>query len=328
MASKNTTMKIIVTLLFFYEMCFCYKVFRNLKFENKGIISDIIPHCIHGVESVSYFLYTRNKPYGEEIHTINEYVPLRANRPVVFLIHGFTSEANNSNYFELITVWLKKEDINIFSLDWSSAACRGGFSLADLLAYNSAVHNVPIVSKHLTNFVIKLVNKYGVNVNEISVIGHSLGAHVAGFSGKHVQQVFKQKYKQIIGLDPAGPEYNDKDCVNRLCQSDAALVQVFHTSRLAMHSAIGDNDFYFNGGNTQPGCILTVCSHSRAVIYFTMTLLHSPCFIGTAWRIGSDSILKWEECNKDTCTFPTFGNISKGTYYVNTTDTTPFCTLQ
>ncbi|XP_017889353.2 phospholipase A1-like [Ceratina calcarata] len=235
------------------------------------------------------FELNRDAPYGKVIKIDDDQIPIHANKPVAFLIHGFMSEANNSNHFELITAWLQKDDINIFSLDWSDAACDGEFSVTDLLSYNSAVKNVPIVSEYLTNFTIKLVEEYDVRVDEILVIGHSLGAHVAGLSGKSVQGILKQKYKQIIGLDPAGPEFNDRDCTEKLCNSDAAFVQVFHTSHFAgINYAIGDADFYFNGGNTQPGCILTVCSHSRAVIYLTMILLHPPCFIGTAWTVGSE----------------------------------------
>ncbi|XP_012146811.2 phospholipase A1-like [Megachile rotundata] len=324
------TKLIIAILLFLINTYFC-DTDSNSKIHENNIITDIIPSCVFGVESVSYYLYTREKPYGEEVRLQDEYIPLRANKKVVFLIHGFISEANNSNYFDLVGVWLKKEDINIFSLDWSNAACSDGFSLSDLLAYNSAVNNIHVVSEHLTNFTIKLVNEYGMNVRQTLIVGHSLGAHVAGIAGKAVQEILYQKYQQIIGLDPAGPNFKNKDCTERLCKSDAAFVQVFHTSSLVgFYDAIGDYDFYFNGGDKQPGCILPVCSHTRAVIYFTMSLLHSPCFIATPWKIGFENILSLTHCNLNICIYPGLdvsGQTIGGTYYVNTTSTEPYCTL-
>ncbi|XP_017796588.1 PREDICTED: phospholipase A1 1-like [Habropoda laboriosa] len=281
MNTKSISVKIITTVLFILQQTyFCYADCDNLDSQENSIITNIIPACVFGVESVSYFLYTRNKPYGEEVRMNDEYIPIHINKKVAFLIHGFISEANNSNYFD---------------------------------------------------FTVKLVQEYGVKVNEIVVVGHSLGAHVAGFSGKSVQDVFKQKYKQIIGLDPAGPKFANKDCANRLCKSDAAFVQIFHTSYLAgIHDAIGVDDFYFNGGNSQPGCIFTVCSHSRAVMYLTMTFLYSPCFIGTFWEVGYESILNWKECNPTVCSHPgldTPEEIATGTFYVMTKYTEPYCTL-
>ncbi|CAK9794737.1 Phospholipase A1 [Anthophora plagiata] len=332
MYPENIRVKIITAVLFILQQNYlCYTDSDNLNALENNIITDIIPPCVFGVESVSYFLYTRDKPYGKEIRMDDEYIPMRADKKVAFLIHGFISEANNSNYFELITAWLKKDDINIFSLDWSDAACRSSLSFTNLFTYGSAVDNIPVVSRYLTNFTVVLVHKYGVKVNEIVVVGHSLGAHIAGFFGKHIQDIFQQKYKHIIGLDPAGPKFSNKDCAQRLCKTDAAFVQIFHTSYLAgIHDAIGVDDFYFNGGNSQPGCTFTVCSHSRAVKYLTETILHSQCFIGTQWENWFDSILNWGECNPTICSHPgldTPEEKTTGSFYVATESTEPYCTL-
>lgn len=35
-------------------------------------------------------------------------IALRPNRPIIFLVHGFTSEANNTNYFDLARALLQK----------------------------------------------------------------------------------------------------------------------------------------------------------------------------------------------------------------------------
>ena len=51
-------------------------------------------------------------------------------------------------------------------------------------------------------------------------IGHSLGAHVCGFTGKANQ------LDAIIGLDPAGPLFEDNSKDNRLNNTDAKKVYV------------------------------------------------------------------------------------------------------
>ena len=77
---------------------------------------------------------------------------------------------------------------------------------------------------------------------------------------------------QCTGLDPAGPEFDDKDKAVRLNKDDAKLVDVIHTDGLSwgwdkvlgkaitlgMHFGtmvpMGHVDFYPNQGRMQPGC--------------------------------------------------------------------------
>ena len=62
------------------------------------------------------------------------------------------------------------------------------------------------VGKHATTLV-KLLVEAGVKVEELHLIGHSLGAHVVGFIGKEVQALGLGKIGRITGLDPAKPFY-------------------------------------------------------------------------------------------------------------------------
>jgi len=81
-------------------------------------------------------------------------------------------------------------------------------------------------------------------------IGHSLGAHVCGFAGK------TRRLTGIIGLDPAGPIFEDNSEDARLNRNDADIVYAIHTNTawLGIWANIGDIDYYPNGGKTQPGC--------------------------------------------------------------------------
>lgn len=102
---------------------------------------------------------------------------------------------------------------------------------------------------------MKLISDYEVKLEDIVVVGHSLGSHVGGFCSKHLQNNGIGIPGEIWGLDPAGPGFEGRDCKNSLCVSDAKFVQTFHTSSAyGMHKAIGNKDFYFNGGSYQPNC--------------------------------------------------------------------------
>ena len=63
------------------------------------------------------------------------------------------------------------------------------------------------------------------------------------------------------GLDPAWPEFSEKDIDSRLDETDAHFVDVIHTKSghiyeggLSFLPAIGHVDFYPNGGKQQIGC--------------------------------------------------------------------------
>jgi len=65
---------------------------------------------------------------------------------------------------------------------------------------------------------------------DFHLIGFSLGAHVAGFAGKKVQESGKQlKVGRITGLDPASPGFDFDSPDVRLDKADAKFVDVIHT---------------------------------------------------------------------------------------------------
>lgn len=71
-----------------------------------------------------------------------------------------------------------------------------------------------------------LVEK-GMNLQDVTVVGHSLGAHIAGRAAKKMKS--SGKIACIIGLDPASVGYDFFEREKRLTESDADYVQVIHT---------------------------------------------------------------------------------------------------
>lgn len=66
----------------------------------------------------------------------------------------------------------------------------------------------------------------GMNMKDLVVIGHSLGAHVAGRAAK---QIKSGRIPVIIGLDPASVFFDFAKTEKRLTDTDADYVQVIHT---------------------------------------------------------------------------------------------------
>lgn len=102
-------------------------------------------------------------------------------QPVKIVIHGFTSNVA-AEVVEIITnAYLKTGDYNVIGVDWS-VLCN--------MEYISAMRGVQLAGEALAGF-IRWLNRMGVSMNSVHIVGHSLGAHVAGVAGDklHVKLV-------------------------------------------------------------------------------------------------------------------------------------------
>ncbi|XP_062579711.1 inactive pancreatic lipase-related protein 1-like [Saccostrea cucullata] len=170
---------------------------------------------------------------------------------------------------------LSTVDANVIVVDWKKGANIH-------TGYYYATVNTEVVGTILALLVRSLERHQGADKSHFHIIGHSLGAHVAGFSGSAYK---KTRYQRITGLDPAGLFFRKKGRDARLDETDAHFVDVIHTdggiTGFGYLNAMGHVDFYPNGGQSQPGCYLT-CSHSRAYEYFTESILSNEAF--RAWE--------------------------------------------
>ncbi|CAG2101124.1 unnamed protein product [Medioppia subpectinata] len=208
-------------------------------------------------------------PYNATDDSIN-ITTFDPKKPTKFLVHGWTSGYNISDligeyWMKNVTDFILNEmDANVISVDWSKVA-------ADLV-YFPVVPNSQVVGQMIGYFINRLIAATGVSLNDIHLIGHSMGAHVVGFAG---QSLLPNKVAQISGLDPAGPGYGDGS--PRLSKNDAQLVVCTHTSSgivyqgdisvtgfLGNKASLGHYDFRVNGDNVQ---YLIFCSHEMAYRY-------------------------------------------------------------
>ncbi|MCA6522909.1 MAG: hypothetical protein IM585_10085 [Pseudanabaena sp. M135S2SP2A07QC] len=202
--------------------------------------------------------------------------PLRPNEKTYFVLHGWES---NPEYMRGIADALKKNpNANIVLVNWEKDA--------DYLTYFPAALRTELVAHDVSNYIME--NK--ISPENVTMIGHSLGAHVAGMASREIYERTGHKVDEVVGLDPAGPGFGLSIIINGfrpisgsmlglkgLTKTDASQVVVFHTAEntLGAFYPIGHTDFYVNSDRlTQPGMgYLDIAgNHSYSIRLFVDTL--------------------------------------------------------
>ncbi|KAL5280664.1 hypothetical protein ACFFRR_004588 [Megaselia abdita] len=219
-------------------------------------------------KKVQFFLYTQKNPVKWQELDIDspetlERSHFNASHPTRIFSHGWLGGAKSGQTVEIVDSHLsngRKENYNMIVVDWSCWAMTANYYLARLRTRRAG--------KRTAELIDWLHEKTGMPFETTYVYGHSLGAHVAGFTGK---QVTKGKIKTIIGLDSAMPLFRLKNPQNRLADTDAEYVESMHTNGqvLGFYNPIGHAAFYPNGGRSQPTCGFSPfdCAHGRAITY-------------------------------------------------------------
>jgi len=319
-----------------------------MKFQLLGFLLVDLIFC-QDLSKINFYLYTRNNP---DHHDIIELTPeslgqshFNPDHPIIILAHGWNSNGKIEEKgfgADFAEDYLAVGDFNIFSIDWGD--------LESWANYPHAAAVTKPVGRHAAKLV-QLLDDYGV-LDNIQLVGHSLGAHVVGFLAKEVTALGLGKLRRLTGLDPAFPFFELAGPDGRVDKSDADFVQIIHTNSgflwegcLSIKAPIGHVDFYPNGGDHQPGCTdacfidcynMTIidllkggCSHARSLQYFTETI-HGISG-GDNQMVGRlcDS---WEELQSGTCCgAPTAvmgqwadSGIPEGKYYLDVNEETPF----
>lgn len=98
------------------------------------------------------------------------------NRPTRFLIHGWfeddTSDINAATAAELLSY----NDFNIIIVDWSEGSRT--------INYIGAANRVPHVGLLVAQQIVWMAQNGLLAYNQLTVVGFSLGAHIAGTTGK------------------------------------------------------------------------------------------------------------------------------------------------
>nr|XP_049702017.1 pancreatic triacylglycerol lipase isoform X1 [Helicoverpa armigera]XP_049702019.1 pancreatic triacylglycerol lipase isoform X3 [Helicoverpa armigera] len=232
---------------------------------------DILDEISRNPKINQYLLFTRHNPKSAQSLLFDNEESVKSsnfnpNVPTIVLAHGYFSSQSTPPNPRLRDTFLEKSDVNVIVVDWSQVA------ISD---YVTAVWGVPGVGRALGQFLAFLNSVTGTPLDQMHLIGLSLGAHVVGNAGRELGG----KVARVTGLDPAGPLWNLNS--NRISPNDAVYVEAIHTDGgylvggLGIGSDVADADFYVNGGVDQPGCQTHVCSHMRSYRLFDASVKYN-----------------------------------------------------
>ncbi|KAJ8936148.1 hypothetical protein NQ318_010559 [Aromia moschata] len=269
--------------------------------------------------------------------------------PTVLLLHGWARDEPSNLFVPFKNEIFKLGPHNIIYIDWS----KGGTK-----SYTVSCANVKSLGKFITQFLIASE----VPSENIHLIGHYLGAQLAGFVGKAMLEMKGKRVGRITGLDPAGPKFENTVVTAdmRLSSKDADFVDVIHTDvQLYGYTApIGHVDFYPDLRQHQPRCLrnkygnsilkqtinrlsinhlfrwladcLEVCNQDKAVLYFIESISKTSRAVEANFLLMSNSQMDIEVkvVVKDNAEEITFGyhveKSARGIFYFETNSEKPF----
>ncbi|XP_059617748.1 uncharacterized protein LOC132262484 [Phlebotomus argentipes] len=235
-----------------------------------------------------------------------------------FLIHGWQSSKHTDTIQSIKDNYLKVDDMNVIAVDWSELAAN--------IFYFTPVVQTREVGETIAEMINHLVETRNASLSRVHIVGHSLGAHCAGFAGRKLGG----RVGRISGLDPANPGFEGTPPSERLDPTDAQFVDVIHTSAgtAGISMRCGHIDFYPNGGARQPNCnlfpidLLEACSHGRSHQYFAESIF-SDQFISYPCRSWAG--YKANRCGKKLESMgEPLSRKARGVYYLETNGSKPY----
>ncbi|XP_070507978.1 lipoprotein lipase-like [Chironomus tepperi] len=260
--------------------------------------------------------------------------------PSVLIIHGVEMDYKSEYSKTLVDAFVFRKEHNVIFGDWSAYAFDD---------YSDMAHEVD----HIADVFVEILNKMRDNkydLTKLYIIGHSLGAHIAGRIGRILQHQ-NIIIPRITGLDPTGSLYNHASCWKHwvkfmgsyhkpLSKDDAKFVDIIH-SNAGLYKGIvfssGHLDFWPNCGVFQPHCdecklpkIFTdfhdcsQCSHVASWNYYVESV-YSNIPIFEAKRCDTKILMKFF-CNGDKAFMGYYASsdADHGDYYVETNDHSPY----
>uniref|UniRef100_K1RB01 Pancreatic lipase-related protein 1 n=1 Tax=Magallana gigas TaxID=29159 RepID=K1RB01_MAGGI len=241
-------------------------------------------------------------PLASDLDAFTGFV--NATKKTKVIVHGFLDNGHDNWVTYAKDELLVKGDFNIIIVDWGTGA---------QWPYEQAAGNVFLVGAELSHLLKHLHDHGGVNYADVHIIGHSLGAHIAGLAGHPLTSIGR-----ITGLDPADPLFTGKPINRRLNRDDATFVDVIHTDA---------TEFAVTKGRSVSTSLS--CSHSRAHDYFIESI-NSPCKF-FAHQCSSKSDFengKCLSCPAGGCGvmgYDADATTARGALYLSTSYHSPYC---
>ncbi|XP_017058058.1 lipase member H-A isoform X2 [Drosophila ficusphila] len=236
-------------------------------------------------QSSIYYL----KPSGDVL--LQNVDVLRTTESVKLIVHGYLGSRTHGSILPLRNAYTSQGFENVLVADWGPAAN---------LDYPTSRLAVKKVARVLAKLLEEFLQRHGINLEGVHVIGHSLGAHIAGGIGRH----FNGSLGRVTGLDPALPLFSSRSD-DSLRSNAARFVDVIHTDYPLFGDITprGTVDFYPNFGQApQPGCenvdvvAANSCSHNRAVLFYAESIGMPNNFPAVSCSLRSIKSRRVEEC--------------------------------
>ena len=149
---------------------------------------------------IIFLLFTRSNPtVGQRItfdmNTVRN-SNWNVNNGVRFIIHGWQSDQTTGLNTFIRNEFLANADHNVVVVDWSAGA--------QTINYISARNRVGVTGGTVSLLIDDLHRNGLLRFENVLIVGHSLGSHVAGNAGK---QVTRGRIPVIFATDPAGKEF-------------------------------------------------------------------------------------------------------------------------
>ncbi|XP_015905342.2 pancreatic lipase-related protein 2 isoform X1 [Parasteatoda tepidariorum] len=286
-----------------------------------------------------FLLYTRSnkrKPYyliptRESLSKS----PFKADLPTKVLVHGYLGRPQQ--LVGIMQELLKYSSYNVILVDWS----REANSLPA-----QAIANARLVGAYAAKLLQFIMERIGLEPENIHLIGHSLGGQLVGFIGQRIRNLGR-----ITALDPPGPYFDHAPKEVRLDRTDAIFVDVLQVNGgrnffegSGTYNIIGHAVFSINGGHRQPGCKYKptkyprpfaglrpgpLCSHLRVLDNFKSSI--NTCKY-TSYACFSYEAFKYGHCKNTPFTnrmgFHAVKPPFQLNYFLDTTGKAPYCEVK
>jgi pancreatic triacylglycerol lipase len=121
----------------------------------------------------------------------------------------------------------KSVAINVLLVDWSA--------VGESASYMQIVASVPLMGEMVSQLIRQLNANHNLDVSHLRLIGHSVGAHVAGQAAHRLNKVGISA-RHVHALDPAGPFFRSPQA--RLDPSDADFVECWYSGSYLILSRV------------------------------------------------------------------------------------------
>lgn len=168
-----------------------------------------------------FAVYTKHNRHYPKYLSLNEtdetkYSGIHPKATIYVIAHGYLDSGDRPWVIELMNALLDRDrtgTASVITIDWS-----GGSSPP----YMQAVANIRLVGAITAHVLFMVYEQFKMkNLENVHMIGHSLGAHLSGYAGSTLQKEFNLVLGRITALDPAEPLFTDTEPVVRLDANDA-----------------------------------------------------------------------------------------------------------